>query len=90
MTTLQLIEKLKTFPTSEQAKFYCPVNKTYYYPYMVSNNNCSVRIWIRDEMSRLTYGRLIAILSKFENDRALTIECKDAGPTNYYEIKRTL
>lgn len=78
MTTRQLIEKLKTFPTSEQVKLYCPTNKIYYYPYMVSHDTLSVRIWIRDEMPRFTYRRLIAILSKFENDQILTIECKDA------------
>lgn len=31
MTYEQLIEKLKTFPLDEKVRFYCPVNKTYYY-----------------------------------------------------------
>lgn len=31
MTHTEFLEKLRTFPPNEKARFYCPVNKTYYY-----------------------------------------------------------
>ncbi len=62
MTYKELIEKLKTFPATDKVRFYCPVDKTYYYVYSINAETGCIRLQQFDVTS-FRYGICIHLLA---------------------------
>jgi hypothetical protein len=62
MTYKELIEKLKTYPATDKARFYCPVNKTYYYyVYFIDFPKYTIELTL-DNTCSYDYGWIIYLL----------------------------
>lgn len=44
MTNKEFIRLLSTFPPNDSAKFYCPVDKTYYYVYCIGTQTNKITL----------------------------------------------
>ncbi len=66
MKAQELIEKLKTFPPNERAKFYCPVNKTYYYAYFIDFPKYTIELKLNSKAG-FKYCDLIYLLQNMQD-----------------------
>jgi hypothetical protein len=66
MTKNEFIEKLKTFLPNERAKFYCPVDKTYYYIHVIYVIPSPSIVLTKNRYAGYTYSTAIFRINSLE------------------------
>jgi hypothetical protein len=66
--SLELVDRLSLHPQHENVRFYCPINKKYYYIYVTSYHITRKAIHLTNndrEVHHYAYNRLISELTKY-------------------------
>ncbi len=66
MTHKELIEKLKTFPVTDKVRFYCPVDKTYYYIHVIYVIPSPSIVLTKNRYAGYTYSTAIFRINSLE------------------------